>query len=130
MLYDRPIGVILIGLLLIVAFCMDFYNGTSMILGFMPIPPIYTTLGEFYGLLLVFGGFVGLFLFYGTLKLINWARLILLFGFPAQVIFNIILDPTISENYFLLFLSLVMAAYLLLPTTRDHFSRKSMSESP
>ncbi|MHA2003085.1 MAG: hypothetical protein ACW975_05510 [Candidatus Thorarchaeota archaeon] len=130
MLYGRPIGVILVALLLIVTFCMDFYNGISMVFGTMPIPPVYTPLGEFYGLLLVFGGFVGLALFYGTLKLRNWARLILLFGFPAQVIFNIILDPAISENYFLLFLSLVMAAYLIMPSTREHFSQKSMRESP
>lgn len=129
MLYDRPIGVILVALLLIVAFTMDFYNGISMVLGTMPIPHVYAALGEFYGILLIFGGFAGLFLFYGTLKLKNWARLILIFGFPAQVIINIILDPTISENYFLLALSLAISAYLLVPSIRDCFTGKSARES-
>ncbi|MHA2313382.1 MAG: hypothetical protein ACXADC_15980 [Candidatus Thorarchaeota archaeon] len=129
-MFGKPNGVVLLALFLIVAFCMDFYNGISMVLGTLPIPPVYAALGEYYGLFLIFGGFVGLFLFYGILKLKNWARLILLFGFPAQVIFNIILDPTISENYFLLGLSLVIAAYLLMPSTRDYFTGKSLRESP
>ena len=125
MIQGRPIGVILVALLLIVAFCADFYNGISMIIGTFPIPTVYATLGTFYGVLLVFGGFAGLSLFYGILNLKNWARLIFLVLFPAQVIFNIILDPSVSENYFLLVLSFIMSGYLLLPTTRNHFSSEA-----
>jgi len=127
MIQNRPIGVILIALLLIIAFCSDFYNGISMIIGTLPIPTVYATLGTFYGILLVFGGFVGLSLFYGILNLKNWARLIFLVGFPAQVIFNIILDPTVSENYFLLVLSFIMSGYLLLPGTGNHFKSEVLS---
>ncbi|MFW9789215.1 MAG: hypothetical protein ACFFE2_16660 [Candidatus Thorarchaeota archaeon] len=127
MIQGRPVGVILIALLLIVAFCADFYNGISMIIGPIPIPTVYATLGTFYGVLLVFGGFVGLSLFYGILNLRNWARLIFLVGFPAQVTFNLILDPAVSENYFLLALSFIMSGYLLLPRTRIHFSPEVFS---
>ncbi len=127
MIQGRSIGVILIALLLILAFCADFYNGISMIIGTLPIPTVYATLGRFYGVLLVFGGFVGLSLFYGILNLKNWARIIFLVGFPAQVIFNIILDPTVSENYFLLVLSLIMSGYLLLPATGNNFKSEVLS---
>jgi len=121
----RPTGVVLLALLVIVAFTMDFYNGAMMVSGLLPIPPVYTVLGVFYGVLLLFGGVIGLCLFYGLWNLKNWARLILLVGFPAQVIFNIILDPIIYENYFLLTVSIIIAVYLLMPSTRDHFSRES-----
>ncbi|MFQ5834101.1 MAG: hypothetical protein ACE5H4_15460 [Candidatus Thorarchaeota archaeon] len=122
MLFGKPTGVVLLALFLIVAFCMDFYYGVSIVFEALPVPPVYAVLGEYYGLLLIFGGFVGLSLFYGILKLKNWARVILLIGFPAQVVFNIILDPTIFENYFLLALSLIIAIYLLIPTTRERFT--------
>jgi hypothetical protein len=118
----RPYGVILVSLLLIVAFCSDFFFGATMFIGTRPIPPVYADLGNSYGLLLIFGGFVGLLLLYGILKLKNWARLILLVLFPAQVIFNIALDPLILENYTLLVMSLILSVYLLLPSTREHFS--------
>jgi hypothetical protein len=93
-----------------------------MIIGALPVPPVYAALGAYYGVLLLFGGILGVFLFYGMWNLRNWARIILLFLFPTQVIFNIILDPAISENYFLLVLSIVISGYLLLPSTKDYFS--------
>jgi hypothetical protein len=93
-----------------------------MILGTLPVPPVYAALGEFYGVLLIFGGFIGMSFFYGIMNLKNWARLLVQVGFPAQVIFNIILDPTIYENYFLLVISIIIAIYLQMPSTRDHFS--------
>jgi hypothetical protein len=119
---QKPIGVILLALLLILAMIGDFSNGGLMLIGSLPIPAVYTALGSFYAVLLLFGGIICLFLLYGIWNLKNWARLILLIGFPAQVIFNIILDPRISENYTILVLSLVVAGYLLLPSTREHFS--------
>ena len=124
-MFDKPTGVILLALFLIVAFVMDFYNGAMMLIGAMPTPPVYVVLDTYYGALLLLGGVIGLFLFYGLVNLKNWARLILLVGFPAQVIFNIILDPGIGENYFLLVISIIIAGYLLLPSTRVHFNRES-----
>jgi hypothetical protein len=121
-LFGRPTGVVLLALFLIVAFCADFYNGFLMILGTLPVPPVYAALGEFYGVLLIFGGFIGMSFFYGIMNLKNWATLLVQVGFPAQVIFNIILDPTIYENYFLLVISIIIAIYLQMPSTRDHFS--------
>jgi len=121
-MFGKPTGVILLALFLIVAFTMDFYNGGMMLIGELPIPTVYATLDAFYGVLLLFGGILGLFLFYGILNLKNWARLILQIGFPAQVLFNIILDPIIYENYFLLAISIIIAIYLQMPSTREHFS--------
>jgi len=118
---EKPIGVILLALLLIVAMIGDFYNGGSMLIGNLPIPAVYAALGSFYAVLLLFGGIICLLLLYGIWNLKNWARLILLIGFPAQVIFNIILDPTIQENYVILAIYLVVAGYLLMPSTRAHF---------
>jgi hypothetical protein len=76
MLSGRPTGVVLLALFLIVAFCADFYNGVSMLLGTLPVPPVYAALGEFYGVLLIFGGFIGMSFFYGIMNLKNWARLL------------------------------------------------------
>jgi hypothetical protein len=108
--------------LLIVAFCSDFFFGATMFIGTRPVPPVYAALGNYYGLLLIFGGFFGLSLFYGILRLKNWARLLLLVVFPVQVIFNIVVDPLILENYTLLVMSLIVSVYLFLPSTREHFS--------
>ena len=121
-MFNKPTGVALLALFLIVAFTMDFYNGAMMVIGALPVPPVYAALGTFYGVLLLFGGVIGLCLFYGIWNLKNWARLLLLVGFPAQVIFNIILDPIIYENYFLLAVSLIMTGYLLIPSTREQFN--------
>jgi hypothetical protein len=118
----KPTGVILLSLFLIVAFTMDFYNGAMMIFGVLPIPPVYTALGISYGYLLLFGGIVGLFLFYGILNLKNWAKVILQIGFPAQVIFNIAIDPLNSDNYILLIISIVVAGYLQLSSTKEKFN--------
>ena len=100
----------------------DFNNGGLMLIGSVPIPVVYAALGFFYAVLLLFGGIICLLLLYGMWNLMNWARLILLIGFPAQVIFNIILDPTIQENYVILAIYLIVAGYLLMPSTREHFN--------
>ncbi|TET07597.1 MAG: hypothetical protein E3J86_12610 [Candidatus Thorarchaeota archaeon] len=118
----KPTGVVLLALLLILAMIGDFSNGGLMLIGIFPIPAVYTAFGLFYAVLLLFGGLICLLLLYGIWNLKSWARLILLIGFPAQVIFNIILDPLIFENYTILVISLVVAGYLLLPSTSDHFS--------
>ncbi|MHA2323714.1 MAG: hypothetical protein ACXACG_18970 [Candidatus Thorarchaeota archaeon] len=101
---------------------MDFYYGSMMMLGYIAIPSAYTTIGVYYGVLLLFGGMIGLTLFYGLWNLKNWARLILQIGFPAQVIFNIIIDSMNFDNYFLLVASIIVAIYLQLSNTREHFS--------
>ncbi|MHA2003158.1 MAG: hypothetical protein ACXACG_10270 [Candidatus Thorarchaeota archaeon] len=119
---QKPFGVILLALLLILAMIGDFSNGGLMLIGSLPIPAVYTALGSFYAVLLLFGGIICMLLLYGILNFKNWARLILLIGFPAQVIFNIILDPTIQENYVILAIYLIVAVYLLMPSTREHFS--------
>jgi hypothetical protein len=119
---NKPIGVIILALLLIVAMIGDFSNGGLMLIGSLPIPAVYTALGSFYAVLLLFGGIICVILLYGIWNFKNWARLILLIGFPAQVIFNIILDPTIQENYVILVIYLIVAGYLLMPSTREHFS--------
>ena len=117
----KPTGVVLLALLLIFAMIGDFSNGGLMLIGIFPIPTVYTAFGLFYAVLLLFGGLICLLLLYGIWNLKNWARLILVIGFPAQVILNIILDPFIFENYTLLVISLIVAIYLLLPSTREHF---------
>jgi hypothetical protein len=119
---NKPIGVIILALLLIVAMIGDFSNGGLMLIGSLPIPAVYTALGSFYAVLLLLGGIICVLLLYGIWNFKNWARLILLIGFPAQVIFNIILDPTIQENYVILVIYLIVAGYLLMPSTREHFS--------
>ncbi len=118
----KPTGVVLLALLLILAMIGDFSNGGLMLIGIFPIPTVYASLGVFYAVLLLFGGMICLLLLYGIWNLKSWARLILLIGFPGQVVFNIILDPLISENYTVLVISLVVAGYLLMPSTREHFS--------
>lgn len=118
----KPTGIILLALLLIIAMIGDFSNGGLMLIGSVPIPAVYVGLGFFYAVLLLFGGIICLLLFYGIWNLKSWARFLLLIGFPAQTIFNIILDPIIQENYVILAISLVVAGYLLIPSTRDHFS--------
>ena len=118
----KPTGIILLALLLIIAMIGDFSNGGLMLIGSVPIPAVYAALGFFYTVLLLFGGIICLLLFYGIWNLKSWARFLLLIGFPAQTIFNIILDPIIQENYVILAISLVVAGYLLMPSTRDHFS--------
>jgi hypothetical protein len=105
-----------------ISFCMDFYYGSMMMLDYIAIPSAYATIGIYYGVLLLFGGIIGLTLFYGLWNLKNWARLILQIGFPAQVIFNIIIDPMNFDNYFLLAVSIIVAIYLQLSNTREHFS--------
>ena len=117
----KPTGVVLLALLLIVAMIGDFGNGGLMLIGFFPIPTVYAALGFFYAVLLLFGGIICLILLYGIWNLKNWARLLLLIGFPGQVIFNIILDPINQENYIILAISLIVSGYLLMPSTRDHF---------
>ena len=121
-MFGKPTGVVLLAILLIVAGIGDFSNGGLMLFGVLPIPPVYDALGVFYSMLLLFGGIICLLLFYGIWNLKNWARLILQIGFPIQVFFNIILDPIIYENYFLLALSVIIAIYLQMSDTRDHFS--------
>ncbi|UCE09681.1 MAG: hypothetical protein JSW61_12000 [Candidatus Thorarchaeota archaeon] len=121
-MFGKPTGVVLLVLFVLVAALADFGNGGLMLLGDLPIPAVYSALGTFYGALLLFGGMIGLCLIYGMWNLKSWARIILQIGFPAQVIFNIILDPAIFENYFLLALSIIIAIYLQLPSTREHFS--------
>ncbi len=118
----KPTGVVLLALLLILAMIGDFSNGGLMLIGIFPIPMVYASLGVFYSLLLLFGGMICLLLLYGIWNLKSWARLILLIGFPGQVVYNIILDPLISENFTVLVISLVVAGYLLMPSTREHFS--------
>ena len=119
---QKPFGVILLAFLLILAMIGDFSNGGLMLIGSLPIPAVYTALGSFYAVLLLFGGIICVLLLYGIWNFKNWARFILLIGFPAQVIFNIILDPTIQENYVILAIYLIVAVYLLMPSTREHFS--------
>lgn len=118
----KPTGVVLLALLLILAMIGDFSNGGLMLLGIFPIPTVYAALGVFYALLLLFGGIISLLLFYGIWNLKNWARLILQIGFPAQVIFNLIIDPINYDNYFLLAISIIVAIYLQMSDTRAHFS--------
>ncbi len=118
----KPTGVVLLALLLILAMIGDFSNGGLMLIGTFPIPTVYAALGVFYSVLLLFGGIICLLLLYGIWNLKSWARLILLIGFPGQVIFNIILDPLFFENYTILVISLIVAIYLQLSDTRDHFS--------
>ncbi|UCE10520.1 MAG: hypothetical protein JSW61_00915 [Candidatus Thorarchaeota archaeon] len=101
---------------------MDFYYGGMMVLGYIAIPSAHTTIGVYCGVLLLFGGMIGLTLFYGLWNLKNWARLILQIGFPAQVIFNIIIDSMSLDNYFLLAVSIIVATYLQLPNRREQFS--------
>ena len=119
---NKPTGVVLLALLLIVAMVGDFSNGGLMLLGIFQIPTVYAALGVFYALLLLFGGIISLLLFYGIWNLKNWARLILQIGFPAQVIFNLIIDPINYDNYFLLAISIIVAIYLQMSDTRAHFS--------
>ena len=119
---QKPFGVILLALLLILAMIGDFSNGGLMLIGSLPIPAVYTAIGSFYAVLLLFGGIICVLLLYGIWNLKNWARLILLIGFPAQVIFNIIIDPINYDNYFLLAVSIIVAIYLQMPSTREHFS--------
>ena len=121
-MFSKPIGIILLALLLIVAMIGDFSNGGLMLIGSIPIPAVYTALGFFYAVLLLFGGTICLLLLYGIWNLKNWARLILQIGFSGQVIFNIIIDPINYDNYFLLTVCIIVAIYLQLPSTRDHFS--------
>jgi hypothetical protein len=118
----KPTGVVLLALLLILAMIGDFSNGGLMLIGIFPIPTVYAALGVFYAVLLLFGGIISLLLFYGIWNLKSWARLILQIGFPAQVIFNIIIDPINYDNYFLLAISIIVTIYLQMPDTRDHFS--------
>ncbi|MFW9927658.1 MAG: hypothetical protein ACFFDM_12985 [Candidatus Thorarchaeota archaeon] len=122
MIFNKPTGVFLFAIFVMISFCMDFYYGSMMVLGYIAIPSAYTTIGIYYGVLLLFGGMIGLTLFYGLWKLKNWARLILQIGFPAQVIFNIIVDSLNFDNYFLLAVSVIVAIYLQLSSTREHFS--------
>ncbi|TFG31264.1 hypothetical protein EU528_06720 [Candidatus Thorarchaeota archaeon] len=121
MILGKPTGVFLFGIFVMIGFCMDFTYGSLMILGFIDIPPAYVAIEVFYGTLLIFGGMIGLTLFYGLWTLKNWVRVILQIGFPAQVIFNIIIDPTNYDNYFLLVVSIIVAIYLQLSSTRNHF---------
>ncbi len=121
-LLKKPIGIILLSLLLIVAMIGDFSNGGLMLIGSVPIPAVYAALGFFYAVLLLFGGIICLLFLYGIWNLKNWARLIFQIGFPGQVIFNIIIDPINYDNYFLLAVSIIVAIYLQLPSTREHFT--------
>ena len=121
-LLKKPIGIILLALLLIVAMIGDFSNGGLMLIGSIPIPAVYAALGFFYAVLLLFGGTICLLLLYGIWNLKSWARFLLLIGFPAQTIFNIILDPINQENYVILAISLIVSGYLLMPSTRAHFN--------
>ncbi len=121
-LLKKPIGIILLSLLLIVAMIGDFSNGGLMLIGSVPIPAVYAALGFFYAVLLLFGGIICLLFLYGIWNLKNSARLIFQIGFPGQVIFNIIIDPINYDNYFLLAVSIIVAIYLQLPSTREHFT--------
>jgi hypothetical protein len=111
-----------LSIFLMVAAISDFNNGGLMLLGFLPITPVYAAIGIFYAILLVIGGIFSLLLCYGIWALKNWARLILQIGFPIQVLFNVILDPIIYDTYFLLVLSIIIAFYLQMSSTRAHFS--------
>jgi len=121
MILGRPTGIFLFAIFVAIAFCMDFYNGSMMVLGYIAIPPAYITIGVYYGALLLFGGVIGMTLCYGLWTLKNWARIILQAGFAGQVIFNIIIDPINFDNYFLLVVSIIVAIYLQLPSIREHF---------
>ncbi len=122
MILGKPTGVFLFAIFVAISFCMDFVYGSLIVLGINPVPSAYVPIGIYYGVLLLFGGVIGMTLFYGLWNLKNWARLILQIGFPAQVIFNIVIDPINFDNYFLLAVSVIVAIYLQLPSTRDHFS--------
>jgi hypothetical protein len=122
LIFDKPTGVFLFAIFVMISFCADFAYGSLMILGVIVIPSAYAVIGVFYGVLLLFGGAIGMTLFHGLWLLKNWARIILQIGFPAQVIFNIIIDPMNFDNYFLLAVSVIIAIYLQLSNTREHFS--------
>ena len=121
-MFRKPTGVFLLALFVMVAFISDFSYGGMMVFGYFPIPTVYASIDVFYGVLLVIGGTIGLALFYGLWTLKNWARFILQIGFPSQVIFNIIIDPINYDNYFLLAVSIIVAIYLQMSSTREHFS--------
>ena len=120
--FSKPTGVILLVILLIFAAAGDFYYGGSMLFGILPTPAVYSSIGIFYSISLVIGGLFSLLLFYGMWNLKSWARLTLQIVFPGQVIFNVIIDPTNYDNYFLLVISIITAIYLQLPKTREHFN--------
>ncbi len=122
MILGRPTGIFLFAIFVGIAFCMDFYYGSMIVLSYIAIPPAYITIGVYYGALLLFGGVIGMVLCYGLWVLKNWARIIIQVGFAAQVIFNLIIDPINFDNYFLLVVSIIVAIYLQLPSTREHFS--------
>lgn len=121
-MFSKPTGVILLVILLIFAAAGDFYNGGLMLFGVLPIPAVYSSIGVFYSISLIIGGIFSLLLFYGMWSLKSWARLTLQIVFPGQVIFNVIIDPTNYDNYFLLVISIITAIYLQLPKTREHFN--------
>ena len=122
MILGRPVGVMLFAIFVGIAFCMDFYYGSMIVLGYIEVPPAYIAIGAFYGVLLLFGGTIGATLCFGLWNLKNWARIILQVGFAAQIIFNIIIDPVNFDNYILLGVSIIVAIYLQLPSTREYFS--------